>query len=206
METRLLAAIAAARAARGPQARLIVALAGAPASGKSTLAAAAVARLNAEGPGTAALLPMDGFHFDDTVLAARGLLARKGAPETFDVAGLAHMLTRLRAREPDIAIPIFDRRIEIARAGAAIIPAGAQVILAEGNYLTLARAPWGGLAPLFDLSVRLDQPEEVLRARLMARWDGLARSEAARRIAENDLPNGRLVAAESRPVDLVLRP
>jgi len=206
METRLLAAIAAARAARGPQARLIVALAGAPASGKSTLAAAAVARLNADRPGTAALLPMDGFHLDDAVLAARGLPARKGAPETFDVAGLAHMLARLRAREPDVAIPIFDRRIEIARAGAAIIPAAAQVILAEGNYLTLARAPWDGLAPLFDLSVRLDQPEEVLRARLMARWDGLARSEAARRIAENDLPNGRLVAAESRPVDLVLRP
>ena len=39
---------------------------------------------------------MDGYHHDDAVLRARGLLARKGAPETFDVGGLAHMLDRLR--------------------------------------------------------------------------------------------------------------
>ena len=54
----------------------------------------------------AALLPMDGYHFDDLHLVPAGLRPRKGAPETFDVGGLRHMLMRLRANEEDaVAAP-----------------------------------------------------------------------------------------------------
>ena len=103
--------------------RVVCAIAGAPASGKSTLAETLVERLNADGPGTAALLPMDGFHFDDLHLVPAGLRPRKGAPETFDVGGLRHALLRLReASEPFVAVPVFDRAVEIARAGARLIP------------------------------------------------------------------------------------
>jgi len=72
-----------------PKGRRLIAIAGAPASGKSTLAARVVEGLNAQVPGRAAVVPMDGFHLDDTVLSARGDLARKGAPHTFDVLGRA---------------------------------------------------------------------------------------------------------------------
>jgi pantothenate kinase len=37
--------------------------------------------------GSAAVVPMDGFHYDDAVLAGLGLSGRKGAPETFDFGG-----------------------------------------------------------------------------------------------------------------------
>lgn len=127
---------------RPRESRTIVAIAGAPGSGKSTLAEALVDGLNARDPGRAALLPMDGFHFDDRVLDALGRRARKGAPDTFDVGGLDHALARLGARdEAFVAVPVFDRGIEIARAGARLIPAETPVIVAEGNYLLLAEPP-----------------------------------------------------------------
>src|SRR5262249_48690883 len=102
--------------------RVVVAIAGAPGSGKSTLAEQVTSSLNAAAPGRAALLPMDGYHYDDRILIERGLRARKGAPETFDVFGLLHMLDRLkRNQEDEIAVPVFDRDLEISRAGARLI-------------------------------------------------------------------------------------
>ncbi|KAB2885015.1 MAG: nucleoside/nucleotide kinase family protein [Albidovulum sp.] len=187
--------------------RTVVAIAGAPGSGKSTLAEALVDGLNARDPGSAALLPMDGFHFDDRVLDALGRRARKGAPDTFDVGGLDHSLARLRTRdEAFVAVPVFDRAIEIARAGARLIPAGVPVIVAEGNYLLLKDAPWSALARHFGLTVRLDVPEDVLRTRLALRWQGygLSDGEIARKLEENDLPNGRTVTLRSRAADYVI--
>ncbi len=195
-----------ARAAGG---RAICGIAGAPGSGKSTLAEALVARLNDDAPGTAALFPMDGFHYDDFHLVPAGLRPRKGAPETFDVGGLRHALLRLRSRDEDtVAVPVFDRDLEIARAGARLIPAAVPVIVCEGNYLLLRRAPWDSLRPLFDLTVLIDVPEEELRRRLTARWQHykLSPDEIAWKLDGNDLPNGRMVLAESAEPDLVLRP
>jgi len=188
--------------------RSVCAIVGAPGSGKSTLAETVVEGLNDRVPGCAALLPMDGFHYDDLHLEPAGLLPRKGAPETFDVGGLRHLLERLRRNEETaIAIPVFDRDIEIARAGARLIPQSVRLIVAEGNYLLLDRAPWNSLHPLFDVTVMLDVPQDVLRARLERRWQGygLATDAIMRKIDDNDLPNARLVRDESVPADFVLR-
>ncbi|MBL9064212.1 MAG: nucleoside/nucleotide kinase family protein, partial [Tabrizicola sp.] len=116
-----LADLLEARATSGQ--RVIAALAGAPGSGKSTLADKLVGKLNGRQPGLAAVLPMDGYHYDDLYLVPAGLRPRKGAPMTFDVGGLYHTLQRMRARdEAEVAVPVFDRKIEIARAGARLIP------------------------------------------------------------------------------------
>ncbi|NJM83172.1 MAG: nucleoside/nucleotide kinase family protein, partial [Tabrizicola sp.] len=181
-----------------------VALAGAPGSGKSTLADRLAADLNRAEPGLAAVLPMDGYHFDDLHLGPTGLLPRKGAPETFDVGGLRQTLLRLRKRdEAFVAVPVFDRSIEIARAGARLLTRDLRVIIVEGNYLLLDRAPWAALRPLFEVTVFIDVPEPVLRARLTARWQGFGLDTAAiaAKLDDNDLPNGRLIAAESAPPD-----
>lgn len=116
--------------------RVVAALAGAPGSGKSTVAERLCDALNARQAGLAAVLPMDGYHYDDLHLVPAGLRPRKGAPETFDVGGLFHTLKRIRARDEDfVAVPVFDRDIEIARAGARMISAQVPVIIVEGNYL-----------------------------------------------------------------------
>lgn len=187
--------------------RSIVAIAGAPGSGKSTVAEKLVARLNAAAPGTAALLPMDGYHFDDTLLDALGRRKRKGAPNTFDVDGLRALLQRLRANEDEeVIVPVFDRDIEIARAGARPIPRAVPVIVAEGNYLLLSTPPWSRLKPLFDLTVMIDTPVDELRRRLRARWEGYNLSEAdiAWKLDGNDLPNGEIVRTQSAEADFRL--
>lgn len=182
---------------RATGARQIVAIAGPPASGKSTLAAQVA---DAVGP-TAAVLGMDGFHYDDAILKARGLMSRKGAPDTFDTDGLAAMLDRLR-KGGEVAVPVFDRNLELSRAGAEVIGKDVQLVLVEGNYLLLDRAPWKDL--VFDVTVFLEVPEARLRSRLMDRWSHLSMSEAMRKTDENDLPNARLVMKQSRAADITL--
>lgn len=190
------------RAAQSARTRFIVALAGPPGAGKSTLSGALLAHL---GQG-ARIVPMDGFHYDDAVLAARGLSARKGAPETFDTGGFLLLMARLRGDEPKIAIPVFDRSLELSRAAADVVTAADRILIVEGNYLLLDEDPWRGLAPFFDLSVFLDVPEAELDRRLVARWAHHGRDAQAARawIDGNDLPNARRVIAGSRRADLVL--
>lgn len=187
--------------------RMIVGLAGAPGSGKSTLAAYLKTALDRRRPGLSAVFPMDGFHFDDAVLQQRQLLSVKGAPETFDVGGLAHMLKRLAANEEDeIAVPVFDRSIETARAGGSIIPRSIGIIVAEGNYLLLKRPPWDRLDGLFDLTIMITTASDTLRHRLESRWRhfNLPEAEVQRKIETNDLPNGAIVMNESRESDFVI--
>ncbi|MTH80125.1 AAA family ATPase [Paracoccus aestuariivivens] len=189
------------------QGRRLVAVAGPPGSGKSTLCEAIAETLNRESLGLAAIVPMDGFHYDDAILRARGTLARKGAPITFDVGGLAALLARLRANlESEIAVPVFDRDLEISRAGARLIPAETPLLLVEGNYLLLDAPPWINLAQLFDLTVALQVPRDELMRRLIQRWldQGMERSFAEGKVVENDLPNADLVLAHSRPAELVI--
>lgn len=188
-----------------PADRLIIAIAGAPASGKSTLAEAVTQNLLAQGK-SAALVPMDGFHLDNRVLAARGLLARKGAPETFDAPGFLRLVQALRDGR-DVIAPVFDRDRDLAIAGAAVIPGDAAVVVVEGNYLMFDEAPWRALAGEWDLTVRLDVPLAVLQERLIARWraHGHDLAEARARAMENDIPNARRVIEKALPCDITLR-
>jgi pantothenate kinase len=185
--------------------RFVVAIAGPPGAGKSTLSQALAARLP---PTETAVLQADGFHFDNDLLVRLGRRDRKGAPDTFDVAGLDGLLGRIRAREAAVVAPVFDRTLDVARAGALVIGTEIRLVLVEGNYLLLTRGPWAALRPRFDLTLRIDVPRAELERRLLARWHDLGWSpEAARAWVDgNDLPNVDTVLAESGPADLVWSP
>ncbi len=185
--------------------RVMIAIAGAPGSGKSTIAEHVVDVLNAGEGVSAALFPMDGFHYDDAVLEEMKRRPFKGAIDTFDAHGLRHMLERLKANEDDkVAVPVFDRAIEIARAGGRLIPQSVDIIVCEGNYLLASQSPWDRLKQIFDLTVFVDVDEDDLRARLRDRWRNfrLGEDEINRKVEENDLPNGRFIISASTEPDL----
>ena len=184
--------------------RFIVAITGAPGAGKSTLAEALLGSLNQVNASLAAILPMDGFHLDNAILKARGILEKKGAPETFDIEGFASVLARIRSGDRDVIVPVFDRELDVARAGARLIKAATEVIIVEGNYLLLDRQEWAQPARNYDLTVFLDVLMVTLEQRLVKRWrdHDMDREAAILRAQGNDIPNAITVIEQSRKADI----
>jgi pantothenate kinase len=189
----------------GSSKRYIIGLAGAPGSGKSTLAAKLHQAFVVQGE-SAVVVPMDGYHFDDIVLNARGHRARKGAHFTFDATGFVHLIKRIKACEPDIAIPVFDRSMELSRAAADVIDASTRFIIVEGLYVLLKREPWSALKPLFDISIYLDEPKAEIERRLTQRIlaHGYDAAYARNWIASNDMLNAEEVISNSMTADVIV--
>lgn len=154
------------------------------------------------------MLGMDGFHFDNSILEQRGLRPRKGSPHTFDVASYVMTLRTLRD-EPrlEMSVPVYDRTLSVSRNCASIVGAHHEILVTEGNYLLLDEEPWERARALFDLTVWIEVPLEVVEQRIVDRWEsaGHDEEEIRRRTEENDLPNARHVHTGSVEADVVVR-
>ncbi|MCG7608871.1 MULTISPECIES: nucleoside/nucleotide kinase family protein [Mycobacterium] len=185
----------------------VIGITGPPGAGKSTLTEALVAAARDRlGAGAVAHVPMDGFHLADVELRRLGRLHRKGAPDTFDVAGFAALLRRVRARDEVVYAPGFERDTEQPVAGAIPVFPEAAVVLTEGNYLLLEELGWLAAAAEIDEIWYCAIQDDVRVARLVARHMAFGKSaDAARRwVAEVDEPNARLVAGTAVRADLVV--
>ncbi|MXG91898.1 nucleoside/nucleotide kinase family protein [Nocardioides flavescens] len=187
--------------AAAPSERVLLGLAGAPGAGKSTLGAGLAAAYGCP------VVPMDGFHLADVELIRRGLLERKGAPETFDAEGYAALLTRLRARPGHtVMAPAFERDLEQPVAGAIPVPPEARLVVTEGNYLLLDEPRWRAVRECLDSVWHLRLDDAVRRDRLVARHVASGKSpDAARAWVETvDEPNARLVDSAASRADFVV--
>ncbi|MET7716486.1 nucleoside/nucleotide kinase family protein [Streptomyces sp. NPDC005407] len=193
-----------ARALAVPGRRLVLGITGAPGAGKSTLAAHLVDALD----GLAVLVPMDGFHLAQAELERLGRAGRKGAPDTFDPAGYAALLARLRAPAPAATVyaPAFDRALEEPVAGSIPVAPDVPLIVTEGNYLLHDEGPWAQVRPLLDEVWYLEIDDAVRVRRLVDRHVrfGKQRHYAERWVHDSDEPNARLVARGRNRADFVV--
>ncbi len=183
--------------------RQILAIIAAPGAGKSTLASA----LQAHYGDAVQVVPMDGFHLANSELDRLGRRSRKGAPDTFDAAGVVNLLQRVKAQKPGDAVvyaPEFRREIEEAVAGAIGVYASTPLVIVEGNYLLLDDAPWRELRDVVNEFWFLDVPDALRQARLLARHMLFGRTEqqALDWIASTDEPNAVRIAQTRRYADL----
>lgn len=185
--------------------RRLLGIAGAPGSGKSTLAAALAHWLGEQ----ACVVPMDGYHLANAELIRLGRLQRKGAPDTFDSAGFAALLRRLRQQPADEVVyaPEFRREIEEPVAGAIAVDPRVRLVITEGNYLLLQQGHWAGVAPELDEVWYVELDEDLRRQRLQQRHMRFGRTAEAAQgwIESTDEPNARLIEATRQQAHWIWR-
>ncbi|MEU1186415.1 nucleoside/nucleotide kinase family protein [Streptomyces sp. NPDC005859] len=189
--------------------RALLGLAGSPGSGKTTLAERLVRELNGTGDPWVAHVPMDGFHLADVELDRLGRRDRKGAPDTFDAAGYAALLRRLRDETDGddlVYAPGFERVLEQPIAGAVPVAPTARLIVTEGNYLLLASGAWVRVRAALDEVWFCELEERERLRRLVARHEefGKGHDEAVAWVRGSDQRNAELVATTRKRADLVL--
>jgi pantothenate kinase len=184
--------------------RVVLGICGAPGSGKSTLAERLVHRYGAE----AVVVPMDGFHLHDDELARLELSHRKGAPETFDVAGYLALLRRLRNESGHtVYAPAFDRSRELAVAGVVAVRPEHKLVVTEGNYLLYDGPGWSDVHTLLDEVWFVEADETTRLERLVERHasHGKPRDLAERWATVSDQANAELVSVTRDRADVVVR-
>jgi pantothenate kinase len=156
--------------------RYLIGIVGKPGAGKSTLSAYLLEQLHSS---EVTVVPMDGYHLSNAVLQELGRADRKGAPDTFDIAGFASLLQRIRnEKSADVYYPVFDRSIEESIAAQGVVTKETKVVIVEGNYLLHDSGGWEVISELLDELWFIDVDDEKRLERLIARHIAYGKSPA----------------------------
>lgn len=188
--------------------RLIIALAGPPGSGKTTIARHVVEHVAAlpSRPSIVAI-SADGFHFPLATLRAlpnaEEALARRGAPWTFDGAAAAELVRKLHAAagQHPVTAPIFDHAVKDPVMDGLTVGSDVDVCIVEGNYLLSDEGPWAEIADLVDDRWLVKADPALARARVAKRHlkagIEISMEKALARAEGNDMINGEYVMQHS---------
>jgi pantothenate kinase len=192
------------RARLVPGTRSILGITGAPGSGKSTFAAWIQQQFP---PGTAVVVPMDGFHLGNAIIEGTPLRQRKGAMDTFDAGGYLSLLRRLvRGDESVVYAPEFRRAIDEPVAASIAIPAEVPLVITEGNYLLAEQEPWKDIRAQLDEVWFVDTPRALRLSRLVERHVsfGMDRHAAVAWANGPDEANAVLIQATRPAADRII--
>lgn len=202
-----------------PKPRFLVAIAGAPGSGKTTTAKAVQQQLN-DNETTVALLSMDGFHLPratlDKLPNREEAYQRRGAPWTFDVELFLKFTRHLRAwadtvpahETPALYAPTFDHHTKDPVENGTTIDQSASIVILEGNYLLLDKEEWREVADLVDLCIFINVDLGIAQDRLARRHveAGIEKTldDGYARVNGNDYLNGLEIRGNLIQPDIVL--
>jgi type I pantothenate kinase len=149
----------------------VIGLAGSVAAGKSTTARVLTALLS-RWPNTprVTLVTTDGFLLPNAELERRGLMERKGFPESYDGQRLIGFLSQIKAGRAQVTAPVYSHLVYDVVPGQEITVERPDILIVEGlNVLQPPRVRDGELMPavsdFFDVSIYLDADEDDL-----SRW------------------------------------
>jgi type I pantothenate kinase len=177
----------------------VVAVAGSVAVGKSTTARV-LRTLIARWPQQplTALVTTDNFLYPNAVLDERGLMDRKGFPESYDRRALLRFVQEVKAGAPQVSAPVYSHLAYDIIPGERQTVQRPDVLILEGiNVLQPDRAGSLALADFFDFSIYVDARPDDIR-----QWF-LGRLRALRETAFTD-PNSafrRLTQVSAEEVD-----
>jgi pantothenate kinase len=150
---------------------------------------------------------MDGFHLAVSELDRLGRRDRKGAPDTFDAAGYAALLRRLREDDDEVIYaPGFERTLEQPIAGVIPVARSARLVVTEGNYLLVRDGGWAAVREYLDEVWYVDLDDDERMRRLVDRHVrfGKEPDAAAAWAGGTDERNAVLIRATRRYADLVV--
>ena len=147
----------------------IIGLAGSVAVGKSTTARVLQALL-ARWPNhpKVELVPTDGFLFENAALEARGLMNRKGFPESYDLTRLLNFLADVKSGKARIEAPVYSHLIYDVLPDQALAIERPDIVIVEGlNVLQPAKLPKDGeaipfVSDFFDFSIYIDAADALI--------------------------------------------
>lgn len=110
------------------------------------------------------LVTTDGFLHPNRVLEERGLMKRKGFPESYDIRRLLKFLTEVKAGKPEVEAPVYSHLVYDIVPGEVQVVRNPDILIVEGiNVLQVNKDAQVFVSDFFDFSIYLDADENDIK-------------------------------------------